>query len=58
MLTLVKVVDPEAIRICLTRLWNRCMDSSSTLKKHWAVRSFVTLKKKKKNRNFSTSLKE
>lgn len=40
--TLVKVVDPEAIRICLTRLWNLCMDSSSTRKKHCAVRSLVT----------------
>lgn len=37
----VNVVDPEAIRICLTLLWNRCRLSSSTLKKHWAVLSFV-----------------
>lgn len=30
--TLVNVVDPLAINICLTRLWNLCKDSSSTLK--------------------------
>lgn len=40
--TLVKVVDPEAIRICRTLLWNLCMDSSSTRRKHCAVLSFVT----------------
>ena len=44
--TLVKVVDPDAMRICRTLLWKRCMDSSSTLRKHWAVRSFVTYKAK------------
>ena len=38
----VKVVEPEAIRICRTRLWNLAKLSSSTLRKHWAVRSFVT----------------
>uniref|UniRef100_A0A2M4B1T5 Putative secreted protein n=1 Tax=Anopheles triannulatus TaxID=58253 RepID=A0A2M4B1T5_9DIPT len=38
----VNVVDPEAIRIWRTRLWNRLSDSSSTRRKHWAVRSFVT----------------
>lgn len=40
--TFVNVVDPEAIRICRTRLWNLDMDSSSTLRKHWAVLSLVT----------------
>ena len=40
--TLVKVVDPEAMRIWRTRLWNRLSDSTSTRTKHWAVRSFVT----------------
>ena len=40
--TLVNVVEPEAIRICLTLLWKRCWDSSSTFRKHWAVLSFVT----------------
>lgn len=40
--TLVKVVDPEAIRICRTLLWNLCIDSSSTRRKHCAVLSFVT----------------
>ena len=39
---LVKVVDPEAIRIWRTRLWNRDRLSSSTRRKHWAVRSLVT----------------
>lgn len=38
----VKVVDPEAIKIWRTRLWNLLIDSSSTRKKHCAVRSFVT----------------
>ena len=33
-ITLVKVVEPEAISICLTLLWKRCCDSSSTLRKH------------------------
>ena len=33
-LTFVKVVDPEAMRICLTLLWNLFMESSSTLRKH------------------------
>ena len=33
-LTFVKVVDPEAIRICRTRLWNLCNDSLSTRTKH------------------------
>ena len=31
---LVNVVEPEAIRICRTRLWKRCIDSSSTRRKH------------------------
>ena len=39
---LVKVVEPEAIRICRTRLWKRLRNSSSTRRKHCAVRSFVT----------------
>lgn len=33
-LTLVKVVEPDAMRICLTLLWNLCIDSSSTRRKH------------------------
>lgn len=41
-LTLVKVVDPEAMRIWRTLLWKRCMDSSSTRRKHCAVLSLVT----------------
>ena len=40
--TLVNVVDPDAMRIWRTRLWKRAMDSSSTRRKHCAVRSFVT----------------
>ncbi len=40
--TLVNVVDPEAMRICRTRLWNLPIDSSSTLRKHCAVLSLVT----------------
>lgn len=40
--TLVKVVDPEAMRICRTLLWNLCIDSSSTRRKHCAVLSLVT----------------
>lgn len=42
LLTLVNVVDPEAIRIWRTLLWKRCIDSSSTRRKHCAVLSFVT----------------
>jgi len=37
----VKVVEPEAMRICRTLLWNLCRDSLSTRRKHCAVRSFV-----------------
>ena len=41
-LTLVNVVEPEAMRICRILLWNRVRLSSSTLRKHCAVLSFVT----------------
>lgn len=41
-LTLVNVVDPEAMRICRILLWNLVRLSSSTLRKHWAVLSLVT----------------
>ena len=44
---LVNVVEPDAIKIWRTLLWNRCCDSSSTLRKHWAVRSLVTCHQKK-----------
>ena len=32
----------RSCRTCLIRLWNLSIDSSSTLRKHCAVRSFVT----------------
>ena len=38
-ITLVKVVEPDAISICLTLLWNLCIEPLSTLRKHWAVLS-------------------
>ena len=39
---LVKVVEPDAMRICLILLWNLVMCSISTLRKHCAVLSLVT----------------